>query len=163
MTLPTTYFLTREMQRILYALKRQYGGQISIRKLLNSQTDARTGKKTETTKLIPVARAVVLPAHSWCKVVRGISANKDYMAGGAYDATARDFIVDRKDVRELPTLTSDDWILYRGRKYQVSAVETFECDAGWVITARAIDGEVSQQTLTVAATDQLELNPEAKV
>jgi len=83
MTLPTNYFLTREMQRILYALKRQYGGQISIRKLLNSQTDARTGKKTETTKLIPVARAVVLPAHSWRKVVRGISANKDYMAGGA--------------------------------------------------------------------------------
>jgi len=158
MQLPANYHLTREIQRVLYALKRQYGGAIDIYKLTTSETNVRTGQKIAATTVTHVRRAIILPARSWRRVVRGISsANKDFLAGGAYDANSRDFIVDRLDAPTLTTLTADDWIVYRGRKYQVSEVEAFECDAGWILTAKELVGEVPQQTFDVSGDDRLEL------
>ena len=61
--------------------------------------------------------------------------------GGHYDVNQRDFIIDRRDVPALPELTADDWIVYNRRKYQVKTVESFEVDAGWVVTARELVGE----------------------
>ena len=63
-----------------------------------------------------------------------ISANKQFVTGGHYDMSQRDFIIDRHDVPALPELTADDWIVYNRRKYQVKTVEAFEVDAGWVVT-----------------------------
>jgi hypothetical protein len=123
-------------------LKREYGGPIDIYKLVDSQTDVRTGQKTVTTSVYHIRRAVILPA-GWSRAKRPpiSSANKDYVAGGAHDTNTRDFIVDRKDAPGL-TLTPDDWIVCKGRKYQVSKVEAFEFDSGWIITAKESVGEV---------------------
>ena len=57
----------------------------------------------------------------------------------------------------LTTLTADDWIVYQGRKYQVSEVEAFEFDAGWIVTAKELVGEVPQQTFDVSGDNRLEL------
>lgn len=129
-------------KRTLYMLKRQYGGPIDIYKLVDSQTDVRTGQKTVTTSAYRIRRVIIMPA-GWSRVrMPSISsANKDFVAGGAHDANTRDFIVDRRDAPDL-TLTSDDWIVYQGRKYQVSKVEAFEFDSGWIITAKESVGEV---------------------
>lgn len=150
--------LNAVIRQTLYSLKRQYGGAIDIYKLTNSETNVRTGQKVVTTTVTHVRRAIILPARLWRKVVRGISsANKDFLAGGAYDANSRDFIVDRLDAPTLTTLTADDWIVYQGRKYQVSEVGAFECDAGWIVTAKELVGEVPQQTFDLSADNRLEL------
>ena len=129
-------------RRALYMLKRQYGGPIDICKLVCSQTDVRTGQKTASTDVYHIRRAIIMPA-GWSRMKRPpiSSANKDYVAGGAHDTNTRDFIVDRRDAPDL-TLTSDDWIVCQGRKYQVSKVEAFEFDSGWIITAKESVGEV---------------------
>jgi hypothetical protein len=124
-------------------LKREYGGPIDICKLVDSQTDVRTGEKLVTTRAYHVRRAIILPAGcSRIKMPAISSANKDFVAGGAHDSNVREFIVDRKDVPALMTLTADDWIIYQGRKYQVSKVESFEFDSGWIITTKESVGEV---------------------
>jgi hypothetical protein len=124
-------------------LKREYGGPIDIYKLLNSQTDVRTGQKVLSTKVYHVRRAIILPANfARFRMPSLSSANKDFMAGGAHDSSTRDFIVDRSDTGDLTTLTADDWIVYQDRKYQVSKVESFEFYSGWIISTKESMGEV---------------------
>jgi len=77
------------------------------------------------------------------------------------DFTLRDFIVDRKDTKGLNTLTSDDWIVCRGSKYQVKTVEAAEYEAGWVITAKELPGEDPQQTFTAEAVSEVECDSNA--
>jgi hypothetical protein len=135
--------LQRMSQLVLYKLKRDYGGPIDIYKLVNSQTDVKTGQKVVTTSVNHIHRAIILPA-GWSRVRMPAisSANKDFPVGGAHDSNVREFIVDRKDAPGLTTLTADDWIVYQGRKYQISKVESFEFDSGWIITAKELVGEV---------------------
>jgi hypothetical protein len=134
--------LHQQSKRILYMLKREYGGPIDIYKLVDSRTDVQTGQKTVTTNVYHIRRAIIMPA-GWSRVRMSAisSANKDCVAGGAHDTNIRDFIVDRKDAPGL-TLTPDDWIVCKGRKYQMSKVEAFEFDSGWIITAKESVGEV---------------------
>jgi hypothetical protein len=134
----------------LYLLKREFGGAIDIYKLLTSETSARTGQKAVTTNVYHVARAVILP--SGYSRVRA-PGSKD--TRGSRDVSLRDFIVDRKDVRGLTTLTADDWIVYRGSKYQVKEVESAEFDSGWVITAKELKGEIPEQTINVQTDDRV--------
>ena len=100
---------------------------IDIYKLVSSETDARTGEKVTTKTVTHVRRAVVVPAkidRIAEQTISIISANKQFVTGGHYDMSQRDFIIDRHDVPALPELTADDWIVYNSRKYQVKTVES---------------------------------------
>ncbi len=130
---PHQYFLSRQMQTALYALKRQYGGPISIYRLLTSEVDPRTGEATVRTQVTRVRRAAVLPAMMTRDVVRNISiisADKQMVQGGSYDASKRVFIIDRRDARSL-VLSHDDWVVWDGVKYQFEKIETLEFRTGW--------------------------------
>ena len=160
MTYPASYSLNQQIRRVLYALKRQYGGQIDVHKLSASETNVRTGQKLQTVTVTRIKRAIVLPGHTARKVIRGISlisANKMMVTGGSYDSQKGDFIIDRRDAPGLPALTADDWIVYQGRKYQVAEVDAFEFDAAWIVTAKELVGEVPQQTFRVGVSDSLNL------
>jgi len=160
MTYPAAFSLNQQIRRVLYALKRQYGGMIDVHKLLDSQTDVRTGQKQQTIQVTRIARAVVLPGHTARKAVRGISlisANKTLVMGGTYDTQDRDFIIERRDAPSLSGLTADDWIVYSGRKYQVAEVEAFEFDVAWIVTAKELIGEKPSQAFSVQVDDNLNL------
>ena len=149
---------------MLYQLKKDYGAPIDIYKLVSSETDARTGEKRNTKTVTHVRRAVVVPARINRiaeQTISVISANKQFVTGGHYDMSQRDFIIDRHDVPALPELTADDWIVYNRRKYQVKTVEAFEVDAGWVVTARELVGEIPEQIFDLRAESHLELEVSA--
>lgn len=146
--------LTMMMRRALYKLKREYGFRIVIYKLMSSTTNVRTGRKEITTNRIVVNLAVVLPEtldRTTKKSISLISSNKSFVSGGTSDIGTRDFIVDRRDV-SLPDLTADDWIEYQYQKYQIEKIQSFEQDAGWIITAKRISGELPG-TISVTADD----------
>lgn len=155
MPIPVNSNLLQRMRQVLYSLKRQYGFRIDIYKLLGSETDVRTGVKTVTKQKFVVYKAVVLPATISREVqqsISEISANKEFVTGGTFDIGARTFIIDRRDCPTLPSLTADDWIVYDGKKYQIKTAQCFEPNAGWIIKARALEGEVPEpNSLTAAA------------
>ena len=160
-----TTHLDRQSKHALYLLKREYGGEIDIYKLVNSQTEVRTGKKIVAVNVIHVRRAVILPALTARKAVRGvpaIAAAKDFIGGGEYDSATRQFLVDRADASTIETLTVDDWIVFSGRKYQIKSVESFEFDAGWLITATESVGEKPQRQFDAKADNLLDLTAEAE-
>ena len=158
-----TNSLTAMMRRSLYKLKCEYGFRIEIHKLVSSNTDVRTGRKTITTNRIVVPRAVVLPETLDRTIKRNISlisSNKEFVSGGTSDIGTRDFIVDRRDV-SLPELTADDWIVYLHQKYQIMKVESFEQEAGWIITAKRISGE-TPSTICATTEDTLAVSEETE-
>ncbi len=159
---PINRNLNQRIRQALYQLKKDYGAPIDIYKLVASETNVRTGEKVITKTVTHVRRAVVVPARIdriAQRTISVISANKQFVTGGTYDASQRDFIIDRRDVPALPELTADDWIIYNRRKYQVKTVEAFEVDAGWVVTARELVGEVPEQILEERVKSTLTLEP----
>ena len=104
--------------------------------------------KTVTKTVTRIQRAIVIPAkrdRTAIQSISQISADKQFVMGGTFDESVRDFIIDRRDCPTLPDLTEDDWIVYRSGKWQIKTVESFEVDAGWVITAKKMEGEIPEQ------------------
>jgi len=163
---PHQYFLNRQMQIAIYALKRQYGGPIVIYRLLTSEVDPKTGEATVETLATRVKRAIVLPATMTREVVRNISvisADKLMVQGGGYDTSKRVFIIDRRDTRDL-VISQDDWLVYNGRKYQFEKIEEMEFDSGWIITGKMLLGETDLETgllQSVGGEDTIEVESEA--
>lgn len=161
---PINRNLNQRIRQALYQMKKDYGAPIDIYKLVSSETDARTGEKVVTKSVTHVRRAIVVPSRTdrvAQQTISVISANKQFVTGGHYDASQREFIIDRRDVPALPELTADDWIVYNRRKYQIKNVESFEVDAGWVIAARALVGETPEQVFDLRAESFLELQSSA--
>ena len=161
---PINRNLNQRIRQALYQMKKDYGAPIDIYKLVSSETDARTGEKVVTKSVTHVRRAIVVPSRTdrvAQQTISVISANKQFVTGGHYDASQREFIIDRRDVPALPELTADDWIVYNRRKYQIKNVESFEVDAGWVIAARELVGETPEQVFDLRAESFLELQSSA--
>ncbi|CAL1125571.1 unnamed protein product [Cladocopium goreaui] len=159
-----TVVMQRLEKNTLYRMKRNYGATIDIYKLISTDTNVRTGKKTVVRDVTRIRRAPVLPGLQKRIVNQSISlisANKQMVMGGTYDMSRRRFIVDRRDAPELPELGTDDWVVYDHRKWQIESVEEFEVHAGWVITGRELVGEVPDEILQLSADHLLVLGSTA--
>ena len=159
---PAEQMLRRMMQRTLYSLKRQYGGSIDIYTIDSSTTDQETGVVTLSRDVVHVKRAIVLPARMTRDVKKSISqisANKQFVVGGTYDAGRRIFIVDRRDTSDID-LTNNSFLVYRDRKYEIESFEEFEFSAGWSIIGRELVGEVPEQIYLLSGDNLLSLTQE---
>ena len=153
----------QRMRAALYALKRSYGGRIDIYKKGAASSNPRTGERTIQKSLTQIKRAVILPAEVARQEVRGIStisANKGLVQGGWYDNALTIFIIEQKDAPDL-TLTPDDWIVYDGKKYQIEEFREWAFDTCWVVTAKALLGEVPEQIFSMSVNDILPVSDEA--
>jgi len=143
MTYPANYSLNQQIRRVLYALKRQYGGAIVVYQNGTVTTDTKTGDVTRTKTATRIHRAVVLPATVSREVKQSISlisANKQLVTGGGFEAGKRLFIIERRDCPCL-VLHASDWVAYNGRRYAIENYEEYEFDAAYIITGKELPGE----------------------
>jgi hypothetical protein len=143
MTYPASYGLNQQIRRVLYALKRQYGGTIVVYQNGTVTTDAKTGEVTRTKTATRIHRAVVLPETISREVKQSISlisANKQMVTGGGFEAGKRLFIIERRDCPNL-VLKESDWLVYHGRKYAIENFEEYEFDAAYIIHGKELVGE----------------------
>lgn len=155
----TNRYLPRIILNTLYMLKRQYGGTFDLyRRGSDGSVDHLTGDVVVDKSVITIKRGIILPAKVIREAVQNISvisANKAFVFGGTYDSATRMFIVDRRDIPELNLKdfdpTPDDWLVYKGRKYEIKDFQEFEFDSAWVFTAKAILGDVPEQIFQLAA------------
>lgn len=157
---PADRTLNRMIRQTLYSLKRQYGGTVSVYRLNDAQTDVRTGRKTIDKDVFVVRRAVILPVKVSRKVIQSISqisANKAFVYGASFDSGLRKFIIDARDLPEGFELTSDDWLVYNGRRYEIKAIWEFEFGAAWIVVGKELMGRIAEQVHLVAADSLLSL------
>jgi hypothetical protein len=155
MTYPANHGLNQQIRRVLYALKRQYGGTVTIYQNGSVTTDTKTGETTRTKTATRIQRAVVLPETISREVKQSISlisANKQMVTGGGYEAGKRLFIVERRDCPNL-VLKQSDWLAYHGRKYAIENFEEYEFDAAYIIHGKELVGESIGGGATVMEAD----------
>jgi len=156
MTKPN-YNLNKLVRNVIYQMKRQYGGSITLYRLLSAGTDRATGVKTETHESVYIRRAVVLPVNVYREVLQSISqisANKKLVMGGSFDVGLRVFIVDRRDAPGY-TITNDDWIVYNHKRYDIDSIDEFEQATAWLITGRAIEGSPTEEDIRATGNSDL--------
>jgi hypothetical protein len=143
MTYPASYGLNQHIRRVLYALKRQYGGSIVVYQNGAVTTDTKTGEVARTKTATRIRRAIVLPVTISREVKQSISlisANKQMVTGGGFESGKRLFIIERRDCPDL-VLHKTDWLAYNGRKYAIENYEEYEFDAAYIITGKELPGE----------------------
>lgn len=147
--MPANPNLTQRYRQLLYSLKQEYGSPIVIYKLVSCTTDERTGTKTSIATPYKVRRAIVFPNTITRIDVKSsalTAVNREFSQGGFIDSGQRPFVIDRRDVPHLPDLTSDGWIVYDGRKFQVGKVDDLN-GAGWQILGKELVGDVPDNLL----------------
>lgn len=162
MSYPANYGLNQQIRRVLYVLKRQYGGSIAIYQNGTVTTNTETGEVSRTKTPTRIHRAVVLPVTISREVKQSISlisANKQFVTGGSIETGKRLFIVDRRDCPSL-ILSESDWLVYDGRKYAIVNFEEYEFDSAYVITGKELQGESTGEVVAEAG-DDLSLTSEA--
>jgi hypothetical protein len=157
--------LNRVIRQVLYSLKRQYGGTLVVYQNGTVTTDTKTGESTRTKTATRIQRAVVLPETISREVKQSISlisANKQMVTGGGYEAGKRLFIVERRDCPNL-VLKESDWLVYHGRKYAIENFEEYEFEAAYIIHGKELVGEsISGGATTAGAGDALALGSQAE-
>ncbi len=165
MTYPANYGLNQQIRRALYALKRQYGGTVVVYQNGTVTTDTRTGESTRTKTATRLHRAVVLPETVSREVKQSISlisANKQMVTGGGFEAGKRLFIIERRDCPNL-VLKQSDWLVYHGRKYAIENFEEYEFDAAYVIHGKElVDESIGGAGTVTEATASLTLGAQAE-
>ena len=139
----------------MYAPKRQFGGTITIYQNGSVTTDTKTGEVTRMKTATRIHRAVVLPETVSREVKQSISlisANKQMVTGGGFEAGKRLFIIERHDCPRL-VLKQSDWLVYHDRKYAIENFEEYEFDAAYIIHGKELVGESIGGGATVTEAD----------
>ena len=167
MTYPANYSLNQQIRRVLYALKRQYGGAIVVYQNGVVTTDTKTGEVARTKTATRIHRAIVLPVTVSREVKQSISlisANKQMVTGGGFESGKRLFIVERRDCLSL-VLHKTDWLAYNGRKYAIDNYEEYEFDAAYIVTGKEMPGEslgVAGSMVDLSADSALTVDSQAR-
>lgn len=128
-------------RRVLYKLKRSYGTPVDYYKISSHDVNPETGVKTTVEDVIHIRRAIVLRAREFRSFVYDlafISANKDFTEGGFFDPEDRNIILDAKDLPKGFDPNTDDYLIVKNKRYDVSAIQTFEENSAFLITARKL-------------------------
>lgn len=133
----------------LYALKRQYGVDVTVHKILDTDTEYTTGAKTVTKETYNVRRAIMLPVEEERKVEQGIallSANKWFVSQGGFDLERATFIFDAKDLPTGFQFDLNDFVVVDDAYYCVTEVDEYEYDSGWIIKTHLVKGADLKET-----------------
>jgi hypothetical protein len=137
------YNLKRLIRTNIRMLKREYGHDITLYKLNSATTNLDSGVKSATHTSVYIRRAIVLPAtvtRSVIQTISIISANKQILQGGTFDAGVRVFIIDRSDAPTISSLGPDDWLVFDGKRYDVKKVDEYEYNTSWLVSAKEVKG-----------------------
>jgi len=152
--------LNNRIRQALYTLKRAFGGTVILYKLCDTVTDYETGQKTVDTDSYTIPRCVVLPVRLQREVVQTISiisANKEFVQGGTYDAGLREFIIDARDLPRGILIRQDDWLVYDDRRYELKQISELEQKTGWHIIGKEVLG---LSVIRISVQDTLDPNDE---
>ena len=140
----------RQIQVILYRLKRNFGVPIILKRPRTQYNNVRTGQIIVDYEEIHIRRAPLLPRRNISDFVYDLSfiaANKNFTYGGYFDTNDRWLII---DVRDLPTsyrapnktqeITTEFKAVYEGNVYEVYEVNLAEHNQGYLLRIRDIVG-----------------------
>ena len=89
----------RQINVILYQLKKNFGVAIDLRNRISSEVNRKTGNISKDYDVIPIRRAIVLPARVTPAFVYGLLPS-NFKYGGFFGSHLRNVIVDGNDLSD---------------------------------------------------------------
>jgi hypothetical protein len=136
----------REIRRILYRLKREWGKPVTV-KAETYGVDYRTGVQNATEDgSFTVNRAIVLPrrfTRDFTYDLSFIAANKNFTYGGFFDVWQRNIIIDQQDMQGHDIM-QDNFLVIEGRVYAIKEFDKYEEGnrlLAYLITARDLEAK----------------------
>jgi len=125
-------------------MKRQYGLPIDICSRTLGAINLETGEKDITYDAVHIRRAIVQPAREHRDFVYDlayISANKDFTAGGFFDASDRRVIVDARDLPATWVVDENQFVIFDNRSYEIKSHRDFAQNMGYILVLRETKGQ----------------------
>lgn len=135
----------RQIELILYRLKREYGLPIAVRNPTKNDSDVQTGEISREYDVYKVKRAIRLPAdlmRSFVYDLTYVAANKNFAYGGLFDKSTKVFIIERKDLKKDGVkldITTDCDIVCETKKYDLISVDATEDGTSYLIKAKMLE------------------------
>jgi len=146
------------LKQFIYNMKQKYGQPLYIYRILSSVADDVTGQKSVEIQSTPIPRAVIVPDNLQRKFAYDLgylAANKNFTYGGWYDPEAIMIMLENSDFKVLSNLVLDDYILYQGKRYQITKCNRL--DSLTVISVKHVYGGKNNAIFIGKAFNQLNL------
>lgn len=129
------------IRRLIYAFKRQWGGDVDYIQLLTSEVNDNTGER-DINRLVHSFKAVVMPISQVRKFIQDIgylAANKNFTYGALNDYNTFTILIDRNDLPDNfnPDLTG--YINYNGKRYERVSMNDIYGSA-YLLVTRGVEG-----------------------
>lgn len=129
----------REIRKVIYRLKRQYGLRLLYIRPLTAEQDIDTGEIKRTFEQHEVKRAILLPSkidRSFVYDLTFIAANNNFVGGAFFDQSSRIILVDGKDMPFTPTL--NDHVEFEGERYEIAEINVTAGHLGYLFRVRGL-------------------------
>jgi hypothetical protein len=130
----------RQIELIIYNLKKHYGLPAYLRKPTKNENDVTTGKVVTEYEVFKIRKLICLPDESKRQFIYDLSyvaANKNFAYGGLFDRSIKMFILDRKDTKIDVTLA--DNLVRDGRRYDIIDIDKPEHNVCFLLKAKMLD------------------------
>lgn len=118
----------REIQRIIYNLKRQWGTAMTLKRETTS-LDVDLGVETPTViATVTIGRGILLPrklSTDFAYDLSYIAANKNFTYGGFFGKTSRLILIDIKDLGTY-VIAKQDFVIINDKRYVVNDLDEYE-------------------------------------
>lgn len=118
----------REIQRIIYNLKRQWGTPMTLKREI-ARLNPDTGVETPTvTATVTLNRGILLPRKmitDFSYDLSYIAANKNFTYGGFYGKTTRLILIDSRDLG-FYVIAKGDYIIINSKRYVINDLDEYD-------------------------------------
>ncbi len=132
----------RQIQLILYRLKRQYGLPVILRRPTQNENDVTTGKISRTYEEYPVQRCIRLPLDQLRTLMYDrafVSAGRNFAYGAYFDKFTKFFIVEQRDFTKKLIIDTSWSIVCDGHAYDIADIVLSEDSSSYFIKGITTD------------------------
>lgn len=152
------------LRRLVYALKRQWGTELTYVQIVSSSLDERTGTRSIVRNVFSF-KGVVLPQHMARKFIQDIgylAANKNFTYGALNDFNKLTVLFDRSEVPMGFQPELNGYINYNGRRYERVSFDNL-LEEAFVLVAQGVEGANPFAILDVRAESRLQMQGRVSV
>lgn len=150
------------IRRVLYKLKRSYGFQVGLYKILETHEDLETGRKDRNRSVFQIRKAVILSATDMKRTFnhdRAFAAvvTSKFGYGGFYDTDSLFFVVDARDLPRDLQITLDDFFIYNHKRYNIDDIQEIQPGIAWILKTRQLRGSQPTEIISKSISQSLQL------
>jgi hypothetical protein len=148
------------MLRALYELKRDYGVPAVLIQVLQEETDSAKGVRSVLRDVVKINKVVPFSETSIKKFwydIGYLRANSNFTYGGEVQIQTRQIVLQKKDIGKR-TITTSDFFILEGIRYQVEKVYDLDFQIGYLISLKTAEGMPAASVIFVRAHNNLQIS-----